>query len=193
MDSFILKFPPNAQFTDDELFDFCVANDGLRIERNNKGEIIIMYPLGSLTGNVHFRIYSALSKWYDKNPNAGYIFDSSAGFKLPDNAVLSPDAAFVKRQKWDNLTQQEKEKFAPLTPDFIIEVRSFSDSISQLQSKMKDWIRNGCRLAWLIDPIEQKAYVYKQDGLNKTIGSFSERLDGEDVLPGFELPLDLLK
>lgn len=129
------------------------------------------------------------------NPSSGYFtsFDSSAGFKLPDNAVLSADAAFVKRQRWENLTQQEKEKFAPLTPDFIIEVRSYSDSSSQLQSKMKDWVRNGCRLAWLIDPIEQKAYVYKPDGLNKTIESFSERLDGEDVLPGFELPLDLLK
>lgn len=193
MESFILKFPPNTQFTDDELFDFCVANDELQIERNNKGEIIIMSPSGSLTGNIHFRIYSALAKWYDKNPNSGYIFDSSAGFKLPDSSVLSPDAAFVEKSRWDNLSQQEKEKFAPLTPDFIIEVRSFSDSAAQLDTKMKSWIQNGALLAWLIDPIEQKAYVYYPDGSIKTVESFSEKLSGEGILPGFELSLEILK
>ena len=110
MESFILKFPANTQFSDDELFEFCSTNEGLHIERNNKGELIIMSPSGSLTGNIHFRIYSALAKWYDKNPDSGYIFDSSAGFKLPDSSVLSPDVAFVEKGRWESLSQQEKEK-----------------------------------------------------------------------------------
>jgi Uma2 family endonuclease len=192
MDSFILKFPPDTQFSDDEFFEFCTANDPLRIERNSKGQILIMSPSGSLTGNTHFKIYSALTHWYDKNENAGFIFDSSAGFKLPDNSVLAPDAAFITKARWESLTDEQQKKFAPLTPDFIIEVRSESDSLNQLKSKMDDWIRNGCRLAWLIDPAEKRAYIYKPGLPIETIDTFYATLRGEAVLPGFELDLSKL-
>ncbi|WKZ59946.1 MAG: Uma2 family endonuclease [Cyclobacteriaceae bacterium] len=192
MESFILKFPSDTQFSDDEFFEFCAANDPLRIERNSKGQIIIMSPSGSKTGNIHFRIYSSLANWYDKNEHSGYIFDSSAGFKLPDQSVLAPDAAFVVKQRWESLTDEQQKKFAPLTPDFIIEVRSESDSLSQLKSKMDDWIRNGCRLAWLIDPIEKKAFIYRPNESVTSIDNFNSKLSGEVVLPGFELDLSKL-
>ena len=97
------------------------------------------------------------------------------------------------KQRWEQLTPDEQEKFAPLTPDFVIEVRSRSDHLKELQTKMQEWIKNGCRLAWLIDPVEQKAYVYKTGGLAKTVETFDEKLSGEEVLPDFELDLSLLK
>jgi Uma2 family endonuclease len=192
MEGFILKFPPDTQFSDDEFFEFCAANDPLRIERNNKGQIVITSPSGSLTGNIHFKIYYAFSKWAMENENLGYGFDSSAGFKLPDQSVLAPDAAFIMKDRWESLTGEQKEKFAPLTPDFVIEVRSKSDSLKQLKSKMEVWIVNGCRLAWLIDPIEKMAYVYKPNEIFYTIDNFDARLSGETVLPGFELDLSKL-
>jgi Uma2 family endonuclease len=192
MDSFILKFPPDTQFSDDEFFEFCAANDPLRIERNSKGQIVIMSPSGSKTGNVHLKIYYAFSTWAMEHQNLGYGFDSSAGFKLPDQSVLAPDAAFVTKQRWESLTEEQQKKFAPLTPDFIIEVRSESDSLNQLKSKMENWIRNGCLLAWLIDPVEKKAYVYKPDSAFTAIDNFNTLLSGEAVLPGFELDLSKL-
>jgi Uma2 family endonuclease len=192
MESFILKFPQDTQFSDDEFFEFCAANDPLRIERNSKGQIIVMSPSGSKTGNIHFKINHAFSTWVMRNEGSGYGFDSSAGFKLPDQSILAPDAAFVVKQRWESLTQEQQKKFAPLTPDFIIEVRSESDSLNQLKTKMDDWIRNGCRLAWLIDPIERKAYIYKPDESITTINSFKAKLSGEGVLPGFELDLSKL-
>jgi Uma2 family endonuclease len=192
MESFILKFPSDTQFSDDEFFEFCATNDPLRIERNSKGQLVIMSPSGSLTGNIHFKIYSAFVRWHDKNEHTGYIFDSSAGFRLPDNSVFAPDAAFVAKNRWESLTEEQQKKFAPLTPDFIIEVRSESDSLKQLKAKMNDWIKNGCRLAWLIDPVEKKAYIYKPDNSVTTVDSFNTKLTGEAVLPGFELELSKL-
>lgn len=192
MESFILKFPSDTQFSDEEFFEFCAANDPLRIERNSKGQIIIMSPSGSKTGNIHFKINHAFSTWVMENEESGYGFDSSAGFKLPDQSVLAPDAAFVTKQRWESLSDEQQKKFAPLTPDFVIEVRSESDNLNQLKSKMENWVRNGCRLAWLIDPIEKKAYIYKSQEPVITIDNFNTKLSGETVLPGFQLDLSKL-
>jgi Uma2 family endonuclease len=115
------------------------------------------------------------------------------GFRLPNGSMRSPDLAWIKKERWEQLSPEDQEKFAPLTPDFVIEVRSRSDSLKELQNKMQEWIDNGCRLAWLIDPVQQKAYVYKREGLIKTAETFNEQLSGEDVLSGFELDLSLLK
>lgn len=189
MEPIVLKFPERSAFTDDELFDFCIANDWFHIERNKHGQLIIMSPSGGTTGTTHFKIYRALVHWYDAHENKGILLDSSVGFRLPDNSVLAPDAAFVLKERWDALTPIQREKFPPICPDFIIEVRSPSDSIPQLKSKMEDWISNGCQLAWLIDPLDKKAWVYTQKGLVKTIISFDEKLEGMEVMPGlvFEL------
>lgn len=192
MEPIVLKFPERSAFTDDELFDFCIANDWFHIERNKHGQLIIMSPSGGSTGTTHFKIYRALVHWYDAHENKGILLDSSVGFSLPDKSVLAPDAAFVLKERWDALTHDQREKFPPLCPDFVIEVKSPSDSIKQLKSKMDDWINNGCQLAWLIDPINKKAWVYTQNGLVKTVDSFDEKLEGMEVMPGLVLELKSL-
>lgn len=189
MDPIILKFPKSTQFTDDELYDFCAANDWFRIERNKLGQLTIMSPSGGTTGTAHFSIYRVLARWYDDHVELGYLTDASVGFKLPDNSVLAPDAAFISKARWDALTQEQREKFPPLCPDFIIEVRSPSDSIKQLQSKMESWIANGCRLAWLLDPVKKIAFVYSQQGLLKTFETFDGKLEGMEVMPGLSFDL----
>ncbi|MBX2894913.1 MAG: Uma2 family endonuclease [Cyclobacteriaceae bacterium] len=192
MEPIVLKFPSNQQFTDDELFDFCAANDWFKIERNKQGQLIIMSPSGSLTSNLLMRINRELLNWLDKQNDLGYLFESSAGFKLPDGSVFSADAAFVMKQRWESLTKSQQEKFAPVCPDFVIEVRSPSDSIQQLKEKMNSWMANGCRLGWLIDPIAKKAWIYTQAGVVKTFENFEGQLDGLDVLPELNLNLKLL-
>ncbi|MBX2914332.1 MAG: Uma2 family endonuclease [Cyclobacteriaceae bacterium] len=192
MEPIVLKFPSNQQFTDDELFDFCAANDWFKIERNKQGQLIIMSPSGSLTSNLLMRINRELLNWLDKQNDLGYLFESSAGFKLPDGSVFSADAAFVMKQRWESLTKSQQEKFAPVCPDFVIEVRSPSDSIQQLKEKMNSWMANGCRLGWLIDPIAKKAWIYTQSGVVKTFENFEGQLDGLDVLPELNLNLKLL-
>ena len=187
MEPVVLKFTPNTQFTDDELFEFCVANKELRIERDKAGQIIIVPPTGSLSGNQNFTVNALFGQWVLANRHLGYGFDSSTGFRLPNKVMRSPDSAWVEKGRWDQLSKDKQEKFAPLTPDFIIEVRSKSESLSELQNKMQEWIENGCRLAWLIDPVEQKAYVYTPDGTVKTLNSDEDKQDGGEVLPGFSL------
>ena len=152
-----------------------------------------MPPTGTLSGKQNFKVNALFGQWALRNENLGYGFDSSTGFRLPNGAMRSPDSAWIKKERWEQLSPEEQKKFAPLTPDFIIEVRSESDSLKELQNKMQEWTHNGCRLAWLLDPIEQKAYVYTPQGLVKTIESFEENLSGGDVLPGFALDLSLLK
>lgn len=192
MEPVVLKFPPETQFSDDELFLFCVANKELRIERDENGQIIIMPPTGSLSSSHNMTVASLLWIWNNR-VKTGVAFDSSGGFRLPNGAMRAPDAAWIQKSRWDLLSREEQEKFAPLTPDFVIEVRSLSDSLAELHRKMQEWINNGCRLAWLIDPVEEKAYVYTTQGPTKTLQSFNEKLSGENVLPGFELDLSLLK
>ncbi len=192
MEPVILKFPADTQFTDDELFEFCVANKELRIERDKNGQIIIMPPTGSLSSSLNMTAASLLWNW-NQRLKKGVVFDSSGGFRLPNGAMRSPDAAWIKKERWEQLSPEEQEKFAPLAPDFVIEVRSRTDGLKELQSKMQEWIESGCQLAWLIDPVEQKAYVYTPQGLTKTLETFGEKLSGEEVLPDFELDLSVLK
>lgn len=192
MEPIVLKFPINQEFTDNELFDFCAANDWFRIERNKQGQLIIMSPSGGNTGRIHFKIYKFLAQWSIGREDLGYIVDASVGFRLPDKSVLAPDAAFVFKNRWDALTESEQNKFPPLCPDFVIEVRSQSDAITQLKVKMDDWIANGCRLGWLIDPVSQKAWIYSEHGLIKSFDNFDGELDGLDVLPNLRLELKSL-
>jgi Uma2 family endonuclease len=193
MEPVVLKFPPATQFTDDELFEFCVANKELRIERDQNGKLIVMSSTGGMSGNRNFRVIVLFGQWVSVNEQLGYGFDSSTGFRLPNGSMRAPDAAWVRKERWEKLRLEDKMKFPPLTPDFIIEIRSESDSLPELQTKMQEWISNSCRLAWLIDPLEQKAYVYTSEGLAQTIDSFNENLSGGDVLPGFQLDLSVLK
>ena len=178
--------------TDDELFELCVANKELRIERDEEGQLIIMSPAGGITGNLNFKLTGIFGQWLENNSHLGYGFDSATGFRLRDKSMRSPDVSFVKKEKWDALSLVEQEKFAPVCPDFVIELRSKSDLLSQLKCKMQKWIANGCELGWLIDPIEKKSYIYKpKEEVQEVIG-FDNKLHGENLLPGFELDLKRL-
>ncbi len=174
--------------TDEEFFTFCQLNDTLDFERDSERNIICMSPTGSSTGNTTSTILGELYFW-NKQSNLGYCFDSSTGFLMPNDAVRSPDAALIKKERWEKLTNEQKEKFAPLCPDFVVEVRSKTDSLTYLQDKMNEYITNGCRLGWLIDRLEEKTYIYRLNKDVETVETFESVLNGEEVLPNFVFEL----
>jgi Uma2 family endonuclease len=173
--------------TDEQFFQLCQHNRDLRFERSASGELIIMPPTGSDTGSRNIDLSYQLQGWSRQN-SLGLAFDSSTGFKLPNGANRSPDAAWVKRERWDALTTEEKEKFAPLCPDFVVELRSKTDSLEKLQAKMREYIENGARLGWLLDRKNQRVEIYRMNGEIEILQS-PPSLSGEDVLPGFVLDL----
>jgi len=173
--------------TDDEFFNFCIQNSNLRIERDSNQNIIIMHPTGNITSNRNINIGSLLYIWNRKH-SLGYVFDSNAGFTLPDKSMRSPDAAWIKKERWEKISMEDRERFTHICPDFIIELKSASDSINQLKEKMQEWMENGCRLGWLIMPDERKSIIYRANGTQEEV-TFEKKLSGEDVLPGFELDL----
>ncbi len=192
MDALTLRIPDEDRLSDDELFRICSANKELRIERDEEGQLIIMSPAGSFSSNRNFILNSIFGVWVESHSQLGYGFDSSGGFILPDRSMRSPDAAWIKKERWESLTLEAQEKFAPICPDFIVELRSKSDSLGQLKNKMEKWVANGCELAWLIDPLEKQAYVYRPKSEVQEIIGFDNKLRGEDLLPGFELDLKRL-
>ena len=189
---YILKFPEHLTFTDDELFAFCQKNPELNIERDKHQNLIIKLPYGSLTGNINSKILIRLGIWNDEM-NSGRVFDSSTGFTLPDRSMRSPDVSWVSNEQWDKLTLDQKMKFAPVCPEFVVEVKSPSDSLKELKNKMTKWMANGVKLAWLIDTDERKVSVYQKDGSQQMIESFDTKISGGDVLPDFQFDLSLLK
>jgi Uma2 family endonuclease len=192
MDTITLQIPTDYPMTDDELFAFCVANKELRIECDEFGQLIIMSPAGGITGNLNFKLTTFFGQWAEKNQDLRYGFDSATGFRLPDKSMRSPDVSWVRKEKWDALSLAEQEKFAPVCPDFVIELKSKSDSLTELKSKMEKWMKNGCTLGWLIDPSQKKTYIYKVNDEWLEVNGFDQKLSGEGILPGFELPLSKL-
>lgn len=187
-----IKVPREEQLSDEWLFDFCLANSELRIERDSGGKIVIMAPVGLLGSSYNSTVSSLLWMWNQKT-KSGVTFDSSAGFRLPNNAMRSPDAAWISNERWDRLGLEDKKRFAAISPDFIIELRSESDSLVELKVKMTEWVQNGTKLAWLIDPIEEKAYIYKLDGSIEEVDSFDKILEANEIVQGFSINLTLLK
>ncbi len=175
--------------SEDEFFRFCQMNDTLSFERDSEGNIILMSPAGSLSDNLSSKILIALGLWLNQHGNPGMVFGSSAGFTLPNGAVRSPDVAWINSESWDALSEAEQEQFAPICPDFVVEVRSKTDSIIYLQNKMQEYLASGCRLGWLIDKYAQKVYVYEPGSQIIEHSSLDIRLSGETVFPGFELDL----
>lgn len=177
------------KMTDEEFYEFCMANDHLQMERDAHGNIFIMSPVGSESGRLEAIIISFLQMWSLKH-KAGKVFSSSAGFNLPDGSTRAPDAAWVSAERWKALSEEEQKRFAPLAPEFIVELRSESDDLAQLQEKMTEvWMKNGVQLAWLIDPVERKTYIYRADGSQEVAEGFERELPGEAVLPGFRFDL----
>lgn len=189
-EGFVALAFPGKGMSDEQFFEFCQLNRDLKIERNSTGEIIIMSPTGGQTGTWNALFISELVVW-NKYSKLGISFDSSTGFKLPNGATYGPDAAWMPRAKWEALSAEEKEKFVPAVPEFIMELRSPSDSLLPIQEKIADFMACGCRLAWLIDPAKQQTTVYRADG-SESVVLFEQVLTGEDVLPGFEVNLEEL-
>jgi Uma2 family endonuclease len=171
----------------EQFLDLALANRDLQLERNATGELIIMPPTGSYTGKRNFDIAGQLWFW-NRQTKLGEAFDSSTGFHLPNGSDRSPDAAWVKQEKWDTLSLEQKETFAPICPDFVLELRSKTDSLEKLQSKMREYIENGASLGWLIDQKNQRVEIYRP-GKDVEILEHPTSLSGEDVLPGFILDL----
>ena len=178
------------KLTDEQFFQLCKINEELRFERTARGELIIMPPTGGETSNRNGRLNQQLFNWADVN-GIGIAFDSSGGFKLPNGADRSPDAAWVKQERWDILTLEQKEKFIPLCPDFVIELLSPSDSLKVIQEKMQEYRDNGTRLGWLINRKSRQVEIYRLDQEVEVIES-PATLSGEKVLPGFVLNLELI-
>ncbi len=175
------------KFTDDEFWEFCRRNDEMRIEMTKEGDVIIMPPTGWDTGDKNSEINLQLRVWAKKE-RRGKVGESSTGFKLPNGATVSPDASWVRKERIEQFTAKQREKFLPLCPDFVLELRSASDSLKDSQAKMKEYIENGARLGWLIDPKAKKVHVYRPDVKAKILNN-PQTVSGEDVLADFELDL----
>lgn len=180
------------RLTADEFFAFCQANPLLKFERRADGTIIYMALTGGDTGRRNTKLVSRLDRWAEET-GLGLVFDSSTGFRLPSGAVRSPDAAWVSTVAWEALTGTQRSKFPPLCPEFVVELLSASDSLADLMHKAQEFLDNGCRLVWLIMPKTETARLYRADGSVSVVKSFDETLSGEDVLPGFALPLAILR
>ena len=190
MTAFILNMPPVAKLTDEQFYQLCQANRDLRLEMTAQGELIIMPPTGGETGKRNSDINLDLALWNRQN-KLGIVFDSSTGFILPNGAKRSPDAAWIPTDKWDALTSEQKQKFLPLCPDFVIELRSPTDNLKTLQDKMQEYIANGTRLGWLINPQDKQVEIYRKNQEVAVLNS-PNNLSGESVLPGFILNLELI-
>ena len=178
---------PSEPISEDAYWEFCATHRDLRIEMTREGQMIIMMPVGSEGSHHNLTLSVRFGSWAEAD-GSGIGFDSSGGFRLPNKAKRSPDAAWVKRERWEALTSKERKKFAPLCPDFVIELRSESDRLNKLQDKMQEYIDNGAQLGWLIDPIEKKVHVYRPDAPIEILANPSE-VSGEPLLPGFTLKL----
>ena len=194
MEPATITLPPtlklHIELTDEQFFLLCQHNRELRFERTAKGEILIMPPTGGETGNRNADLTFQLQAWSRQN-NLGKAFDSSTGFKLPNGANRSPDASWVKRDRWFALTPEQRKKFLPLCPDFVVELRSPSDALKETQEKMQEYIDNGARLGWLIDPQTRRVEIYRQNQ-DVEILENPATLSGSDVLPGFVLDLNCI-
>ncbi|MEL6626248.1 MAG: Uma2 family endonuclease, partial [Bacteroidota bacterium] len=172
----------------EDFFLFCQEMRDYHIERKADGTILIMDPSSSETGNLNSEVSTELNLW-NRQTRKGKTFDSSTGFTLPNDAVRAPDASWIELKRWLELPREERERFAHISPDFVIEIRSKSDRTSILKEKMQEYIENGVRLAWLIDPQREAVWIYRKDGSVDKVTSFDQVLSGEDVLEGFALTL----
>lgn len=175
------------QLTDEQFLELCQLNRELRVERNAQGDLVIMPPTGGETSNRNAALITLLTSWAWQD-GTGETFDSSAGFNLPNGALRSPDAAWVKRSSLAALTPDQRAKFLPLCPDFVVELLSPSDSLSVVQEKMQEYLANGAQLGWLLDPAQKQVHVYRPQQPVEILANPAE-IAGDPVLPGFILNL----
>ena len=190
MNAFTIDLSPVIKLTDDQFYELCRKNPDVKFERNAKGELIIMSPTGGETGNCNSEINANFVIW-NRQTKLGKVFDSSTGFKLPNGADRSPDVAWIKQERWDTLTPQQKEKFPPIAPDFVLELMSPSDTLQKIQEKMQEYRDNQVKIGWLIDRKTRRVEIYRLGQEVEVLESPTE-LSGEDVLPGFVLNLQIV-
>jgi Uma2 family endonuclease len=186
----ILKMPPTAALTTDQFYDLCRANPDWKLERTASGDLVVMAPTGGETGARNANLLIRLGIWNEQS-QLGVVFDSSTGFHLPSGADRSPDVAWVRRERWDALTSQQREKFPPLAPDFVMELMSPNDNLAEAQAKMQEYIDNGVRLGWLLNREAKQVEVYRL-GQSKEVLQQPTQLAGDPILPGFILNLGIL-
>lgn len=179
-----------GKITEREFYEFCLLNKDLRFELTSVGDLIVMPPTGGKTGRRNSKLTRRLTAWAEDD-GTGQPFDSSTGFTLPNGAKRSPDFAWVSNERWDALTEEEQEEFPPLCPDFVVELRSRTDTLASLQGKMKEYIANGARLGWLIDPTRKKVYVYRPKSALEVLDN-PKAVSGEPLLRGLKLDLHAL-
>ena len=181
----------NVELSDDQFYQLCQINEDWKLEQTAKGELIIMPPVGAISGNRESDFNGYIWLW-NLQTKLGKVFSSSTVFTLPNGGKRSPDVAWIVNERWESLNIQEKEKFAKICPDFIIELRSRTDSLSRLQEKMQEYLDSWLGLGWLIDPQNQQVEIYRQNQTVEIV-SLPTTLSGEDVLPGFILELPVFK
>ena len=190
VEPFVIKFRPLTDMTDEQFAEFCALNDVLRIERSAEGEIILMPPTHGTTGNRNADITIDLGNWA-RGDGTGKYYDSSTGFKLPNGALRSPDASWISNSRLEALTSEQRSGFFKICPDFVIELRSSSDSLTELRAKMQEYMGNGARLGWLIDPLSspKQVYIYRPQ-TDVEILDDPETVSAEPELRSFTLKLN---
>ncbi len=187
MTAITVNFNAIVNLTDDDFYQLCRNNPDVKFERNATGEIVIMPPTGGGTGNRNIEIAADFVVW-NRQTRLGVCFDSSTCFKFPNGANRSPDVAWIKQERWDTLTQEEQEKFPPISPDFVLELMSPSDTLRECQDKMQEYMDNQVKLGWLIDRKTRRVEIYRQGQPVEVLES-PVSLSGENILPGFILNL----
>jgi len=192
METITLNIPSTVALTDEQFYHLCMANEEWRMELTAEGELMIMPPTGGESGIRNSDLNLQVG-WWNRQTRLGFVFDSSTIFQLPNGAKRSPDVSWVIRERWEALSPEDRRRFPPLCPDFVIELRSETDSLPKLQSKMLDYLVNGLRLGWLIDPQTSLVEIYRPNHDVETLTFSAEQappsLSGESVLPGFILDL----
>jgi Uma2 family endonuclease len=187
MNAITLQLEPVIKLTDEQFYLLCRKNPTIKFERNARGELIIMAPTGGETGNYNVEMAADFVFW-NRQTKLGKVFDSSTGFKLPNGTNRSPDVTWIKQERWENLTPEQREKFPPISPDFVLELMSPSDDLEKVQEKMREYMENNVKLGWLIDRKNRRVEIYRLGKEVEVLQSPTE-LSGEDVLPGFVLNL----
>ncbi|MBC6478007.1 MAG: Uma2 family endonuclease [Hormoscilla sp. GM7CHS1pb] len=182
-----VEIPIDFKITQEQFKILAAANRDLRLERNATGELIIMPPTGGNTGKRNIDLSFQIQAW-NRQTGLGVAFDSSTAFRLPNSADRSPDISWVTKERWQQLTPEERETFPPLCPDFVVELRSRTDTMKSLREKMQEYLDNGTRLGWLIDPKNKVVEIYRRDRTVEVLTAPTS-LSGEDVLPGLILDL----
>ena len=177
-----------VNLTDEQFYQLCINNPEIPLERNPQGALIIMSPVGGSSGSRELELGTDLTVW-NRQTNLGKVFSSSTLFKLPSGGDRSPDAAWVELSRWQALTPEQRQKFPPIAPDFVMELRSRTDDLAMLQAKMQEYLDSGVRLGWMFNPQDQQVEIYRQ-GQPKEVRQLPTELSGESVLPGFLLKVE---